>query len=71
MIEAIWDINGMCQPVIVTGYLGIQDGKHFFSVQGSLTGIAMDELRFINPDDPDNPYTSVYIDNLGRINFAE
>lgn len=70
--EAIWTANGQDHLVVVTSYLGKgSDGKQYVAIEGSLTGVPLDKLRFIDPDDPHNPFTSVWIDCHGRIHFAE
>ena len=72
MFDAIWHANGKDRPVVVLRYLGeSHDGRKYVSVQGSQTGLPLDELRFINPDDPLSPYISAYVDNHGRINLTE
>ena len=44
--KAVWRNKDHDQPVTVTGELGEQDGKKFYSIEGSNTGISQDELDF-------------------------
>jgi len=71
MFEAIW-ATAVDRNVMVLSYLGIgSDGRHYVNIVGSETGVPMDELRFVNSDDPLNPFTSVWIDTHGNIHMAE
>jgi hypothetical protein len=50
MYEDWWHANGQDQLVVVLGYLGEgPDGRQYVSIEGSQTGLPLDELRFINP----------------------
>jgi hypothetical protein len=46
--SAMWQNQDHDQPVTVTGELGYQDGKLFYSVRESTTGISENELDFGN-----------------------
>jgi hypothetical protein len=44
--KAIWKNKDHDQPVTVTGELGEKDGKRFYSIEESSTGVPEDELEF-------------------------
>ena len=73
MYDAIWQTKGVDYVVVVLEYLGKgNDGRRYVSIEGSSAGIPLDELQFIDPDDPMNPFTSVWINEVsGTINLAE
>ena len=59
------------ETVLVTDYLGKdQDGRDIVLVKGSIS-VLVGDLKFINSDDPYNPFTSVWFDPQGRMHFAE
>jgi len=47
--DALWQNAGTDVPVKVTGYLGNKGGKHYVSIEGTNTGIPLDELTYTNP----------------------
>lgn len=46
--SAMWKNKDYDQPIKITGELGEKDGKKFYAVEGSNTGISEDELDFEN-----------------------
>src|SRR3990167_6014215 len=40
-----WSNADYDAPINVTGYLGEQNGRHFFSIEGSTTGVPLDEIK--------------------------
>jgi len=46
--QAVWRNKDVDQPVVVVGYLGWRDGRHFIRVEGSTTGIPLDEVAYLD-----------------------
>lgn len=43
---AIWKTSEHDQPVVVTGYLGERNGRQYVSIEGTDTGIPLDEISY-------------------------
>lgn len=65
-MKAIWNCNGHDHHVTIISYLGEVDGREYVSIEGSKTGVPLDELR-----DPDNKYVGFWVDSHGRVNTTE
>jgi len=71
MYEAVWHSKSGDHIVTVTGYLGKgSDGRNYASILNSPTGIPLDELSYIDPDDP-SPYQGFWVDCHGRLHITE
>ena len=44
--SAIWHTKEHDLPVVVTGYLGEQEGRHYASTEGSTSGVPVDEIQY-------------------------
>jgi hypothetical protein len=53
--EAMWNLTGMDEPVTVTGYLGERNGRAYMEIEGSKTGVPLDELRAIEAEPMPEP----------------
>ena len=47
---AIWRTKDTDEPITVTGYLGEHDGRHYYRIDGSTTGVPVDDVAW--PDEP-------------------
>jgi hypothetical protein len=47
---AIWRNKDFDQPIVVTGYLGPRENKHYVSIEGSTSGIPLDEIDYENAE---------------------
>jgi hypothetical protein len=43
--KAIWHAKEGDQPVVIVGYLGESNGRHYVQIEGSDTGIPLDECE--------------------------
>lgn len=54
--EAIWHAHDGDRPVTVIGDLSTQGGQRFVAIEGSKTGIPLDEIEYIHPADITVPH---------------
>lgn len=44
--QALWKAHDADHPVVVTGYAGVHRGRHYVSIEGSTTGVPLDEIEY-------------------------
>ena len=52
--KAIWKCGNRWLPITIVGVLGLYDNKIYLKIEGSNTGIPLNEVAFLDDKEKDN-----------------